>query len=70
MLNLTDPGNFGMVVEDFGGEEVEFAGEQHAHHQGVHPILVAIFSPPSQRMISLFPNMDLMCLPDPAPISR
>jgi hypothetical protein len=37
-----------MVVEDFGGEEMNFASEQHSHDQGVHPILVSIISQASQ----------------------
>jgi hypothetical protein len=48
VLNLADPGNFVMVVEDFGREEVDFTGEQHAHHQRVYPVLMPISSPASQ----------------------
>jgi hypothetical protein len=48
VLNLAHPGNFVMVVKDLGGEEVDFAREQHAHKQGAHPILVPTFSPVSQ----------------------
>ncbi len=48
VLNLANPGNFVMVVKDFGRKEVDFTREQHPHHQGMHPILVPIFSPPSQ----------------------
>ncbi len=48
VLNLADPGNFGMVVKNFGGEEVDLTREQHAHHQGINPVLVPRFSPTSQ----------------------
>ena len=48
VLNLADPGNFVMVVKNFGREEVDFTREQHAHHQGAHPVLVPKFSPSSQ----------------------
>ena len=48
VLNLADPGNFVMVVKDFGRKEVDFTREQHAHNQGAHPVLVPIFSPASQ----------------------
>jgi hypothetical protein len=49
VLNLADPCRFGMVVKDFGGEKVDFTGEQHTHNQGVNPVLVPIISPVSQR---------------------
>jgi hypothetical protein len=48
VLNLANPGNFVMVVKDFGRKEVDFTREQHAHQQGAHPILVPTFSPASQ----------------------
>jgi hypothetical protein len=48
VLNLANPGNFRVVVKDFGRKEVDFTREQHAHHQGAHPILVPTFSPASQ----------------------
>ena len=48
VLDLADPGNFRMVVEDFGGEEMNFADEQHACNQGVHPIIVSMISQASQ----------------------
>ena len=48
VLNLADPRNFLMVVKDFGSEEVDFTGEQHAHHQGAHPVLVPTFLRASQ----------------------
>ena len=41
--NLADSGNFRMVVEDFGKEEVEFTGEQHTYHQGIGPIATSMF---------------------------
>jgi hypothetical protein len=37
VLNLANPGNFQMVVKNFGRKEVNFTCEQHAHHQGIHP---------------------------------
>ena len=43
VLNLADPGNFIMVVKDFGRKKVNFTREQHAHHQGAHPMLVSLF---------------------------
>lgn len=46
--NLANPGYFGMVVEDFSRKEVNFAGEQHAHDQGMRPILEPVFSSLSQ----------------------
>ena len=48
VLDLADPGNFRMVVEDFGGEEMNFTDEQHACDQGVHPILVSMIPQASQ----------------------
>jgi hypothetical protein len=48
VLNLADPGNFRMVVKDFGRKEVDLTREQHTHHQGAQPVLVPTFSPPSQ----------------------
>ena len=48
VLNLADPGNFVMVVKNFGGEEVDFTRKQHAHHQGVHPVIVPTSSPAPQ----------------------
>ncbi len=48
VLNLADSCGFGMVVKDFGGDEVDFTREQYAHNQGVHPVLVPIISPTSQ----------------------
>jgi len=48
MLNLADPGNFFMVVKDFGSKKVYFAREQHAHDQGVDPGAVPRFSPAAQ----------------------
>ena len=48
VLDLADPRDFGMVVEDFGGEEMNFADEQHASNQGVHPIIVSMISQASQ----------------------
>src|SRR5208337_5399061 len=48
VLNLADPGNFAMVVKDFGRKEVDFTREQHAHNQGAHPVPVPTFSPASQ----------------------
>jgi len=47
VLNLADSGGFGMVVKDLGGEKVDYTREQHAHHQGVNPVLVPRFSPAS-----------------------
>src|SRR5208282_2644373 len=40
VLNLADPGNFAMVVKDFGSKEVNFTCKQHANDQGVYPVLV------------------------------
>jgi hypothetical protein len=48
VLKLADPGNFAMVVKDFGCKEVDFTREQQAHHQGAHPVPVPMFSPASQ----------------------
>ena len=45
VLNLADPGNFAMVVKDFGSKEVNFTCKQHANDQGVYPVLVPTFSP-------------------------
>ena len=61
VLNLADPGNFVMVVKDFGSEEVDFTGEQHAHNQGAHPVLVPTFSPASQLDDPLFLAVDSTC---------
>jgi hypothetical protein len=47
VLNLADPGNLVMVVKDLGSKEVNFTCKQHAHDQGLHPVLVPTFSPPS-----------------------
>jgi hypothetical protein len=48
VLNLADPGNFVMVVKDFGRKDVDFTGEQHADNQGAHPVLMPSFSPAPQ----------------------
>jgi hypothetical protein len=45
--NLADPGIGIMVMKDFSSVEVNLAGEQRAHNQGMHPDLVPIFSPVS-----------------------
>jgi hypothetical protein len=37
VLNLANPGNFRVVVKNFGREEVDFTREQHTHHQGMRP---------------------------------
>ena len=48
-LELTEVGNSAaVVVKDFGAKEVDFTGEQHAHYQGAHPVLVPIISPAPQ----------------------
>jgi hypothetical protein len=49
VLALADPGNFGMVVKDFDREEVNLTREQHAHQEGVNPVLVPIILPAPQR---------------------
>jgi hypothetical protein len=46
VLNLTDPCYFFMVVKYLGGKKVEFTHEQHAHYQGVNPVLLPV-SPPT-----------------------
>jgi len=48
VLKLADPGNFVMVVKNFGRKEVDFTRQQYAHNQGVYPVLVPTFSPASQ----------------------
>jgi hypothetical protein len=37
-----------MVVQYFSSEEMDFAGEQHADHQGVKTALTTRFSPAAQ----------------------
>jgi hypothetical protein len=40
VLNLAEPDNFRVVVKKFGGVDVNFAREQHAHDQGAYPVAV------------------------------
>ena len=52
--NLANPDYFCVVVKNFGTKEMNFAGEQHPHHQGLGPILVSIFSSVSQAYAATF----------------
>jgi len=54
VLNLAGPGNFAMVVKDFGRKEVDFTREQHAHDQGAYPVLVPTFPQRLNLAVSLF----------------
>ena len=57
MRHLADPCYFGMVVKNFSRKKVDFPGKQHAHHQGMGPILISMFSSVSQsnrRALSAF----------------
>ena len=53
--NLADSRDFVMMVKGFSGEEMKLAGEQYAHHQGVHPEPEPRFSTASHCSNSLFP---------------
>ena len=48
VLNLAYPCHFAVVMKDLGRKEVDFTREQHAHQQGMHPVIVPTFSPTSQ----------------------
>lgn len=53
VLDLADPCDFFMVVENFGRKEVDFTREQQAHNQGAHPEFPPIFSPASHSGFAL-----------------
>ena len=55
IIQLAELGNIGVVVKNFGREEVEFTGKQHAHNQRAHPKLMPVFSPVS--------HVDVFALP-------
>jgi hypothetical protein len=48
VINLANPDYFRVVVKNFGTKEMHFTRQQHAHHQGLRPILVPIFPAASQ----------------------
>ena len=48
MLYLADPRHLGMMMKNFRREEMDFTGEQHAHHKGVNPVVVPRFRPTAQ----------------------
>ena len=58
VLNLAGPGNLFMMVEDFGGKEVDFTREQHTHEEGMHPSVVPRFPPALQRDSFALPFFD------------
>jgi hypothetical protein len=55
MRALADLGVFVMVVKQFSRGEMQLAGEQHAHNQGMHPEPEPEFPPASHYAIFAFP---------------